>query len=86
MTKKTAFWIFLLGTLSSTIVFLGLTFGVAGVLQSRVERVLGLGYMTAQGYMRLRMGVTLLVGVVFLGGLLTAVVDFFTLRPARADA
>jgi nitric oxide reductase subunit B len=62
---------------------MGLTFGVAGVLQSYIERVLGMGYMVAQGYMRLWMGATMVAGVCFLGGLLTTVVDLFTLRPAK---
>jgi hypothetical protein len=42
--------------------------------------------MVAQGYMRLWMGVTMLAGVFFLGGLLTTVFDLFTLRPAKARA
>jgi nitric oxide reductase subunit B len=65
---------------------MGLTFSVSGVLQSYIERVLGMGYMVAQGYMRLWMGVTMVAGVFFLAGLLTTVVDLFTLRPARAQA
>jgi len=48
--------------------------------------VLGMGYMVAQGYMRLWMGVTMVAGVFFLGGLLTTVVDLFTLRPAKSQA
>ena len=65
---------------------MGLTFGIAGVLQTYIERVLGMGYMVAQSYMRLWMGVTMVAGVFFLGGLLTTVVDLFTLRPAKAQA
>jgi nitric oxide reductase subunit B len=65
---------------------MGLTFSVSGVLQSYIERVLGMGYMVAQGYMRLWMGVTMVAGVFFLAGLLTTVVDLFTLRPAKAQA
>ncbi len=65
---------------------MGLTFGVAGVLQSYIERVLGLGYMTAQGYMRLWMGVTMTAGVFFLGGLLTTAWDLFTVRPAKTSS
>jgi len=59
---------------------------VAGVLQTYIERVLGLGYMTAQSYMRLWMGVTMTAGVFFLIGLLTTVTDLLTLRPTRQKA
>ena len=38
MTKKTAFWIFLLGTLSSTVLFLGLSIGVAALNYRWFER------------------------------------------------
>lgn len=61
---------------------MGLTFGVAGVLQTYIERVMGMGYMTAQDYMRLWMGITLAAGVFFLGGLLVTVKDLFCLKPA----
>jgi nitric oxide reductase subunit B len=78
---KIGFW-----TMCTAMMIMGLTFGVAGVLQSYIERVLGMGYMVAQGYMRLWMGVTMAAGVFFLAGLLTTVVDLFTLRPAKAQA
>ena len=61
---------------------MGFTFGVAGVLQTYIERVMGLGYMTAQGYMRLWMGLTLVAGLFFLAGLLITVKDLFNLKPA----
>jgi len=73
-------------TMSVSMMIMGLTFGIAGVLQSYIERVLGLGYMTAQGYMRLWMGVTLVAGVFFLIGVLTTVVDLLAPRPARVRA
>ena len=76
------FWI-----MCTAMMLMGLTFGVAGVIQAYVERVLGLGYMTAQSYMRLWMGATLFLGVIFLLGVLTTVTDLLTLRPkARAQA
>jgi nitric oxide reductase subunit B len=76
-----AFW-----TMCVAMMTMGLTFGVAGVLQSYIERVLGMGYMTAQGYMRLWMGVTLFAGVFFLMGVAAMVADLLTLRPAKAAA
>ena len=65
----------------------GPAFGVARVLQSHIERALGMAYMTAQSYMRLWMGVTLFIGIVFLTGVLTTVTDLLTIRPkVRARA
>jgi nitric oxide reductase subunit B len=76
---RIAFW-----TMSSAMMLMGLTFGIAGVLQSYLERMLGMGYMTAQSYMQLWIRVTLVLGVIFFAGLLVMVTDLFTLRPARA--
>jgi nitric oxide reductase subunit B len=73
---KYGFWI-----MTCAMMMMGLTFGVAGVLQSYVERVLGLGFMTAQSYMRLWMGATFFLGLVFLSGVLTTVTDLLTIRP-----
>jgi len=75
---KAGFWI-----MSIAMMLLGLWFGVAGVIQSYVERALGLGYMTAQSYMRLWMGAAFFTGLAFLAGVLTTVTDLLTLRPAR---
>jgi nitric oxide reductase subunit B len=78
---RLAFW-----TMCVAMMVMGLTFGVAGVLQSYIERVLGMGYMTAQSYMRLWMGVTLFAGVFFFMGVATMVADLLTLRPLREPA
>jgi nitric oxide reductase subunit B len=78
---RIAFW-----TMCIAMMVMGLTFGVAGVLQSYIERALGMGYMTAQSYMRLWMGATLFAGVFFLGGVVLAVTDLLALRPAKAEA
>jgi hypothetical protein len=37
---------------------MGLTFSVSGVLQAYIERVLGLGFMTAQAQMRFWFAIT----------------------------
>ncbi|HEY5998309.1 MAG TPA: cbb3-type cytochrome c oxidase subunit I [bacterium] len=74
---RVAFW-----TMCISMLVMGLGFGVAGVLQSYIERVLGLGFMTAQGYMRLWLGVVGAAGLCFLAGVLLAARDLFGLRPA----
>jgi nitric oxide reductase subunit B len=78
---KFGFW-----TMCIAMMLMGLFFGVAGVLQSYIERVLGMGFMTAQSYMRLWMGIVFFCGFAFLAGLLTTVTDLLTLRPAKARA
>ncbi len=76
---KVAFW-----TMSTAMMLMGLSFGIAGVVQSYIERVLGMGYMVAQSYMRLWMGVTFFLGICFFIGVLIMVTDLLTIRPAKA--
>ncbi|MEK6698547.1 MAG: cbb3-type cytochrome c oxidase subunit I [Nitrospirota bacterium] len=78
---KVAFW-----TMSTAMMLMGLSFGIAGVVQSYIERVLGMGYMAAQSYMRLWLGVTFFLGIFFFVGVLIMVTDLLTLRPARRRA
>ncbi len=73
---KFGFW-----TMCSAMMLMGLTFGVSGVLQPYLGRVLGMGYMTAQSYMRPWMGVTRILGVFFLAGVLVTVTDLLFMKP-----
>jgi len=70
-------------TMSTAMMSMGITFGIAGVVQTYIERVLGMGYMTAESYMRLWMGVTFVLGLFFFAGVLITVADLFFLRPAQ---
>lgn len=72
-----AFW-----WLSITMILMTLAFSVAGVLQTYIERVMGLGYITAQAQMRFWFEILAVLGLVFLGGVIIAVLDLMTLRPA----
>lgn len=76
---RVAFW-----TMSLAMVGMGLAFGVAGVLQSYLERVMGLGFMTAQAQMQFWFGVVIGFGVIFLAGVLLTAADLLKLRPAAA--
>ncbi len=78
---KIAFW-----TMSTAMMLMGLTFGVAGVVQAYLERVVGIGYMATESYMRLWMGVTFFLGLGFFTGVLILVTDLLTLRPAAKTA
>jgi nitric oxide reductase subunit B len=73
-----AFW-----TMTTSMMLMGISLGIAGVLQSYLERVLGMGYMLAQSYMRLWMAVTFFLGICFFIGVLIMVRDLLSLRPAR---
>jgi nitric oxide reductase subunit B len=64
---------------------MGLTFSVSGALQAYIERVLGLGFMTAQAQMRFWFGVTWVLGLILLVGVVLTVVDLLTLRSAPAE-
>jgi nitric oxide reductase subunit B len=72
-----AFW-----WLSLTMITMTLAFSIAGVLQTYIERVMGLGYMTAQAQMRFWFAILVVLGLTFLSGVILAVVDLVTLRPA----
>ncbi len=68
-------------TMCLSMLGVGLAFTVAGVLQTYLERVLGLGYMPAQAQMRPWFGVVIGFGIVFLVGLLVTVRDLLRLEP-----
>jgi nitric oxide reductase subunit B len=71
-----AFW-----WLSITMMLMTLAFSVAGVLQTYIERVMGLGYMTAQAQMRFWFAVLVVLGFTLLAGVVLTVIDLLTLRP-----
>ena len=62
---------------------MGLSFGIAGVVQSYLERALGMGYMATQSYMQLWLRVTLVLGLFFFAGVLIMIADLLNIRPAR---
>jgi len=78
---KLGFWGF--WTMCVSMMFLGLTFGVAGLLQVYLERFLDIGYMTAHFTMMFWFKVAIFFGVCFLAGVLMTVTHLFTLKPAK---
>jgi nitric oxide reductase subunit B len=74
-----AFW-----WLSITMMLMTLAFSVAGVLQTYIERVMGMGYMTAQAQMRFWFAILVFLGATLLIGVVLTVVDLLMLRPAPA--
>jgi nitric oxide reductase subunit B len=75
---KWGFWV-----TSISMFFLGLAFGAGGVLQSYLERVLGLGYMTAQAQMQLWFKISIFCGFVFLIGVIIIICDLLCLKLAK---
>ncbi|MFQ6079807.1 MAG: cbb3-type cytochrome c oxidase subunit I, partial [Thermodesulfobacteriota bacterium] len=73
---KFGFW-----TMVSAMFCLGLAFGVAGILQAYLERVLGFGYMATQEQMRFWFMVAFFCGLGFLVGVLVTVYDLFFPKP-----
>jgi nitric oxide reductase subunit B len=74
-----AFW-----CMSIAMVLMTFAFSVAGVLQTYIERVMGLGYMTAQAQMRFWFAILVALGLTLLIGVVVAVIDLLALRPAPA--
>jgi len=70
-------------TMIVSMVFMGIVFGVAGILQTYLERILDIGYMTAHMTMMFWFRVVLFFGVIFLIGVLTTVYHLFTLKEAK---
>ncbi|MBI1920430.1 MAG: cbb3-type cytochrome c oxidase subunit I [Geobacter sp.] len=78
---KWGFW-----TMSISMFFLSLVFGVAGILQTYLERLLDIGYSTAHLNMMFWFRIALGIGIVFLGGVVITVWHLFTLKPVEEGA
>jgi nitric oxide reductase subunit B len=78
---KFGFW-----TMISAMFCLGLAFGVAGIIQAYLERVLGFGYMATQEQMRLWFTIAFFCGLGFLVGVLVTVYDLFFPKPVTRAA
>jgi nitric oxide reductase subunit B len=76
-TGQFAFWLTTLGVLG-----MGLAFGVAGVLQTYLERIQGQPYMVAQEPIRFWMAIVAAHGLMVVAGALLVVKHLLTLKPA----
>jgi nitric oxide reductase subunit B len=70
-----AFW-----TMNFFMVMMALGFAVAGIVQTYFQRVLGMDYLTTQGYMRLWYAVVWVSALGFVAGVAMYLVDFFSLE------
>ncbi|MDH4226581.1 MAG: cbb3-type cytochrome c oxidase subunit I [Deltaproteobacteria bacterium] len=69
-----AFW-----TMVVSMIFMALALTGAGIVQSYLQRVLGMSYMETQSHMSVFYGIRLFFGVTFLLGLVVYLYDFFTI-------
>jgi nitric oxide reductase subunit B len=72
---KRAFWI-----TSIAMFIIGLAFGVAGVLQTYLERILGMGYMTAQAQMQFWFKIVIIIGLFFFAGVIMWIYDLLRIQ------
>ncbi len=77
---KWGFWITSLAMFA-----LGLAFGVAGVLQSYLERVLGLGFMTAQAQMQFWFKIAIFSGLEFFVGVVIIIYDLLKMKQSAPE-
>lgn len=74
------FWIMVI-----SMVFMGLVFGVAGVLQTYLERIRDIGYSTAHITMMFWFKTLLFFGVIFFGGVVLVVYHLFSLKKVKQE-
>jgi nitric oxide reductase subunit B len=64
-------------------VVIGLSFGVAGVIQSYMQRGLGIDFLTVQGFMRPWFLVVFIAGLGFFTGVVIYIIDVLTLATKK---
>jgi len=74
-----AFWMMVSGMF-----MMGLSLSVAGIVQTYLNRVLGMDFLLTQDYMRLWFMVTMASAGLFAYGALTFIYDFFFMKPVEA--
>ena len=71
--------------MSLAVLGLGVAMGIAGILQTYIERVMGQGFMTAQLQMQFWFKIVLFFGVVLLGGLILSIWSILTGKQIPAE-
>jgi nitric oxide reductase subunit B len=75
--QRRGFWAFWIMTIA--MMAIGLAFGVAGVIQSYMQRGLGIDFLTVQGFMRPWFMAVFFSGLGFFVGVIIYIVDVLTL-------
>jgi nitric oxide reductase subunit B len=82
--QKRGFWVFWITTIS--MVIMGLAFGVAGVVQSYMQRGLGMDFLTVQGFMRPWFMAVFFGGLGLFVGVMIYIVDVLTLATSKSKS
>jgi nitric oxide reductase subunit B len=80
-SQKRGFWVFWMTTVSVAI--MGLAFGVAGVIQSYMQRGLGMDFLTVQRFMRPWFMVVLFGGLGLFIGVIIYIIDVLKLATKK---
>jgi nitric oxide reductase subunit B len=75
--------LFAIRMMTFSMVLMALALGVAGVVQAYLQRILGMDYLTVQGFMKLWYRVFWISGWGFFIGVLSYVMDFFGMRKLK---
>ncbi|MEW6374470.1 MAG: cbb3-type cytochrome c oxidase subunit I, partial [Thermodesulfobacteriota bacterium] len=80
--QKRGFWVFWITTIGMTVI--GLSFGVAGVIQSYMQRGLGMEFLTVQSFMRPWFMGVFFAGIGFFVGVLIYIINILKLALKKA--
>jgi nitric oxide reductase subunit B len=80
--QKKGFWVFWITM--SMMLTMGLAFGVAGVIQSYMQRGLGIDFLTVQGFMRPWFIAVFIGGLGFFIGVLIYIIDVLSLAMKKS--
>jgi nitric oxide reductase subunit B len=81
LSQKTGLWAFWIMTISMTV--MGLAFGAAGIIQSYMQRGLGMDFLTVQGFMKPWFKVVFFGGLGFFIGVLIYIFDILKLAATQ---
>jgi nitric oxide reductase subunit B len=81
-SQKRGFWAFWITTIA--MMAIGLAFGVAGVVQSYMQRGLGIDFLTVQGFMRPWFMAVFFSGLGFFIGVIIYIVDVLKLATQKS--
>jgi nitric oxide reductase subunit B len=81
--QKRGFWVFWITV--SMMLTIGLAFGVAGVIQSYMQRGLGIDFLTVQGFMKPWFIAVFIAGLGFFAGVILYIIDVLSLAMKKSQ-
>jgi nitric oxide reductase subunit B len=80
-TGTWAFWLQVAGMFGMT-----MAFAAAGIAQTYLERIMGIGYLDTQHKIRVHFLMLLATGALFTSGVVLSMIDFFFVHPTRDES